>query len=298
MEPIRNSREIEPRINEPIALNTTETPATMSQEKHGWRNWVEALLFALVIAFVLRSFVVEAYRIPSSSMENTLLVGDFLLVNKFLYGAQLPFTDARLPALKAVAQGDVVVFKFPRDKETTFIKRCVAVAGQTIEIKNKVVFVDDVEQAFPIEAKFSDTFEPNGKSDRAIFPSFSTFNRDNYGKVRVPKQGDVITLDEQSFHLYKFLLEDEGHTASLMGGTVYVDGKPTATYQVKENYYFMLGDNRDNSHDSRYWGFVPESHIIGSALLIYWSWNPDVQLSNVFEKFRTVRWERIGRIIH
>jgi signal peptidase I len=298
MEPIRNSREIEPRINEPIALNTTETPATMSQEKHGWRDWVEALLFALVIAFVLRSFVVEAYRIPSSSMENTLLVGDFLLVNKFLYGAQLPFTDARLPALKAVAQGDVVVFKFPRDKETTFIKRCVAVAGQTIEIKNKVVFVDDVEQAFPIEAKFSDTFEPNGKSDRAIFPSFSTFNRDNYGKVRVPKQGDVITLDEQSFHLYKFLLEDEGHSASLMGGTVYVDGKPTATYQVKENYYFMLGDNRDNSHDSRYWGFVPESHIIGSALLIYWSWNPDVQLSNVFEKFRTVRWERIGRIIH
>jgi signal peptidase I len=298
MEPIRNSREIEPRINEPIALNTTETPATMSQEKHGWRDWVEALLFALVIAFVLRSFVVEAYRIPSSSMENTLLVGDFLLVNKFLYGAQLPFTDARLPALKAVAQGDVVVFKFPRDKETTFIKRCVAVAGQTIEIKNKVVFVDDVEQAFPIEAKFSDTFEPNGKSDRAIFPSFSTFNRDNYGKVRVPKKGDVITLDEQSFHLYKFLLEDEGHSASLMGGTVYVDGKPTATYQVKENYYFMLGDNRDNSHDSRYWGFVPESHIIGSALLIYWSWNPDVQLSNVFEKFRTVRWERIGRIIH
>ena len=298
MEPIRNSREIEPRINEPIALNTTETPATMSQEKHGWRDWVEALLFALVIAFVLRSFVVEAYRIPSSSMENTLLVGDFLLVNKFLYGAQLPFTDARLPALKAVAQGDVVVFKFPRDKETTFIKRCVAVAGQTIEIKNKVVFVDDVEQAFPIEAKFSDTFEPNGKSDRAIFPSFSTFNRDNYGKVRVPKQGDVITLDEQSFHLYKFLLEDEGHSASLMGGTVYVDGKPTATYQVKENYYFVLGDNRDNSHDSRYWGFVPESHIIGSALLIYWSWNPDVQLSNVFEKFRTVRWERIGRIIH
>ena len=298
MEPIRNSREIEPRINEPIALNTTETPATMSQEKHGWRDWVEALLFALVIAFVLRSFVVEAYRIPSSSMENTLLVGDFLLVNKFLYGAQLPFTDARLPALKAVAQGDVVVFKFPRDKETTFIKRCVAVAGQTIEIKNKVVFVDDVEQAFPIEAKFSDTFEPNGKSDCAIFPSFSTFNRDNYGKVRVPKQGDVITLDEQSFYLYKFLLEDEGHSASLMGGTVYVDGKPTATYQVKENYYFMLGDNRDNSHDSRYWGFVPESHIIGSALLIYWSWNPDVQLSNVFEKFRTVRWERIGRIIH
>jgi signal peptidase I len=298
MEPIRNSREIEPRINEPIALNTTETPATMSQEKHGWRDWVEALLFALVIAFVLRSFVVEAYRIPSSSMENTLLVGDFLLVNKFLYGAQLPFTDARLPALKAVAQGDVVVFKFPRDKETTFIKRCVAVAGQTIEIKNKVVFVDDVEQAFPIEAKFSDTFESNGKSDRAIFPSFSTFNRDNYGKVRVPKKGDVITLDEQSFHLYKFLLEDEGHSASLMGGTVYVDGKPTATYQVKENYYFMLGDNRDNSHDSRYWGFVPESHIIGSALLIYWSWNPDVQLSNVFEKFRTVRWERIGRIIH
>jgi signal peptidase I len=298
MEPNRNNREIEPISDDPVALNANETSVTVSQEKHGWRDWLEALLFAIVIAFVLRSFVVEAYRIPSSSMENTLLVGDFLLVNKFLYGAPLPFTDVRLPALKEIAPGDVVVFKFPRDRDITFIKRCVAVAGQTIEIKNKVVFVDDAEQALPLEAKFTDAIEPNGKGDRAIFPSFSTFNRDNYGKVRVPKKGDVITLDEQSFHLYKFLLEDEGHTASLMGGTVYVDGKPTATYQVKENYYFMLGDNRDHSHDSRYWGFVPESHIIGSALMIYWSWNPDVHLSNLFEKFRTIRWERIGRIIH
>ncbi len=298
MEPNRNNREIEPISDDPVALNANETLVTVSQEKHGWRDWLEALLFAIVIAFVLRSFVVEAYRIPSSSMENTLLVGDFLLVNKFLYGAPLPFSDQRLPALKDVEPGDVVVFKFPRDRDITFIKRCVAVGGQTIEIKNKVVFVDDAEQAFPNDAKIGDELEPSGKEEHAIFPSFSTFNRDNYGKVRVPKKGDTLALDEQSFYLYKFLLEDEGHTASLMGGTVYVDGKPMATYQVNQNYYFMLGDNRDNSHDSRYWGFVPESHIIGSALMIYWSWNPNTHVSNFFEKFRSVRWERIGRIIH
>ncbi len=296
MEPNRNNREIEPTSDAPAALNANEPSVTMSQEKHGWRDWLEILLFAIVIALVLRGFVMEAYCISSSSMENTLLVGDFVLVNKFIYGVQIPFTDARLPALKAIAPGDVVLFKFPRDKNLTFIKRCVAVAGQTVEVKNKVVFVNGLEQALPPEAKFTDTLEPMGKHDDAIFPSFSTFNRDHYGKVRVPRKGDILRLDEQSFYLYKFLLEDEGHTASLMGGTVYVDGKPTATYEVRQNYYFMLGDNRDNSHDSRYWGFVPESHIIGSALMIYWSWNPDAP--TFFEKWQTVRWERIGRIVH
>ncbi len=277
---------------EPLNNNTTQ----VEPDARWWRDWLEAILFAIIIAFVLRTFVVEAYRISSSSMENTLLVGDCLLVNKFLYGAPLPFSDVRLPALKPVEPGDVVVFKFPRDEETTFIKRCAAAPGQTIEIRNKVVFVDDVEQAFPKEAKLGINIEPVGQVDRSVFPLFSTFNRDNYGKVRIPKKGDILKLDEQSFYLYKHVLEYESHTVALMGGKVYVDGKPTDTYQVKQNYYFMLGDNRDNSHDSRYWGFVPESYIIGSALLIYWSWNPDVHLS--FETWRTVRWERIGRIVH
>ncbi len=285
-----NDEYAQERLNDDVARAEPNT--------HWWRDWVEAILFATLIAFVLRTFVVEAYRIPSASMENTLLVGDFLLVNKFLYGAPIPFSDHRLPALKAVEAGDVVVFKFPRDKETNFIKRCVATPGQTIEIKNKVVYVDEVEQPLPAEAKLGSDLEPSGKTDRAIFPFYSTFNRDNYGKVRVPKKGDTLTLNEQSFYLYKSLLEYESHSVALMGGTVYVDGKPTTTYQVEQNYYFMLGDNRDNSHDSRYWGFVPESHIIGAALMIYWSWNPDVPLSNIFEKIQTIRWERIGRIIH
>lgn len=298
MESVRNNFEVTFMNDEHAQARPNDDAARAEPNTHWWRDWVEAILFAGLIAFMLRAFVVEAYRIPSASMENTLLVGDYLLVNKFLYGVPIPFSDQRLPALKAIAQGDVVVFKFPRDKDINFIKRCVATSGQTIEIRNKVVYVDDVEQALPPDAKFSDDFEPSGKADRAIFPFFSSFNRDNYGKVRVPKKGDTLTLDEQSFYLYKSLLEYESHSAALMGGTVYVDGKPTATYQVEQNYYFMLGDNRDNSHDSRYWGFVPESHIIGAALMIYWSWNPDVHLSSLFEKIRTVRWDRIGRIIH
>lgn len=278
--------------NEPVREETEKPELPL----HWWRDWLEVILFASLITVLLRSFVVEAYRIPSSSMENTLLAGDFLLVNKFLYGAPIPFTNHRLPALKAVTAGDVVVFKFPLDKDLTFIKRCVATPGQTIEIRNKVVFVDGIEQPLPKEAKLSPDIQPLGQSDRAIFPFFSSFNRDNYGKVRVPKKGDTLTLNAQSFYLYKSLLEYESHTASLMGETVYVDGKPTTTYCVTQNYYFMLGDNRDNSHDSRYWGFVPESHIVGSALLIYWSWNSDA--SGLFEKLRSIRWERIGRIIH
>ncbi|MCS6989625.1 MAG: signal peptidase I [Chloroherpetonaceae bacterium] len=279
-------------------MSDEQTPPRSDEEPASslrWRDWLEATLFAIVIAFVLRAFVAEAYRIPSASMENTLLVGDYLLVNKFLYGAKIPFTDWRLPALKEVAQGDVIAFKFPQDEEMIFIKRCVAVAGQTIEIKNKIVFVDGVEQPLPPEAKIGAEIEPAGKVDKAIFPLYMNFNRDNYGKIRVPKKGDTLALDERSFHLCKFVLEREGRSASLMGGVAYVDGKPATRYVVQQNYYFALGDNRDASHDSRYWGFVPESNIIGSALLIYWSWNPDAP--TFLEKLRSIRWERIGRII-
>jgi signal peptidase I len=231
-------------------------------------------------------------------MEGTLLVGDFLLVNKFIYGATLPFVNWKLPAAKAVEAGDVVVFKFPRDKDVNYIKRCAAVSGQTIEIKNKIVFVDGVEVVLPEHGKVGVEIEPTGKRDNAIFPREMNFNRDNYGAIRVPKAGDKISLNDTTFHLYKFLLEYEGRTASLMGGQVYLDGKPISEYIVQQNYFFMLGDNRDNSLDSRYWGFLPESNIVGLAIVVYWSWSPELPVANIVEKMRSIRWERIGRIIH
>lgn len=283
-------------MNEALTSTTDEQPPTT--QRGWWRDWAEAILFAGIMAFALRACVVEAYRIPTSSMEETLLIGDFLLVNKFVYGAQLPFIDLKLPSFKEVQPGDVVVFKFPRDKEVNYIKRCVAIAGQTLEIKNKIVFVDGLAQNPPQTGKIGRETEPIGKRDEAMFPRQLNFNRDNFGAIRVPKANDKITLDETTFHLYKFLLEYEGHTASLMGGTVYLDGVPTSEYQVRQNYFFMLGDNRDNSLDSRYWGFLPESNIVGLALIVYWSWNPELPVSNLFEKIRSIRWERIGHIIH
>lgn len=292
MEPIGHDRELNAMSDAREPIRSDDEP---SRSMRG-RDWLEAILLAVVVAFVLRAFVVEAYRIPSASMENTLLIGDYLLVNKFVYGAKIPFTNWRLPALKAIQPGDVIVFAFPRDESITFIKRCAAVAGQTIEIRDKVVFVDDVAQPLPPEAKAGAALESASAIDKAAFPLYAGFNRDHYDKVRVPKKGDTLALDERSFYLCKSVLESEGHSASLMGGAVYLDGKPCATYVVQQNYYFALGDNRDASHDSRYWGFVPESNIIGSALLIYWSWNPDAP--NLLEKFRSMRWERIGKIIH
>ncbi|MCS7013132.1 MAG: signal peptidase I [Chloroherpetonaceae bacterium] len=268
-------------------------------KKSKTREWIEALIFAGVAAFLLRSFVIEAYRIPTGSMEKTLLAGDFLLVNKFIYGAIVPFTNYRLPGFKQVEQGDVVVFKYPRDKDVNYIKRCVAVAGQTIEIKNRQVFVDGKEFPLPPEGQFlSPQPLPPGQAEINIFPLYSSFNKDNFGPLHIPKKGDKITLMPETFYTYKFLLEYEGHTTAMMGRQVYVDGKPTNEYVVQQNYYFMMGDNRDNSLDSRYWGFVPESHIVGSALIIYWSWDPELSLFRVFDKLASIRWSRIGRLVH
>jgi signal peptidase I len=266
-------------------------------KKNIWREWSEVMAFGVLAALLLRVFVLGAYRIPTSSMENTLLVGDFLFVNKFLYGAKIPFTNWRLPAVKSVESGDVVVFLNPREKETNYIKRCIATSGATIEIREKRVFVDNIELKLPLEGKITADVSPAGQSEHGIFPRYSNFNKDFYGPITVPKKGDVITLNDKTFYLYKFLLEYEGVTPTVMGEQVFLDGIPTGTYTVTENYYFMMGDNRDNSYDSRSWGFLPESNIIGSAMIIYWSWNPDIEITSISEKFSTVRWERVGNLI-
>lgn len=261
------------------------------------REWFDAIVFAFVAALILRTFVIEAFRIPTGSMENTLLVGDFLLVNKFVYGAPVPFTDVKLPALKKPEQGDIVVFKYPRDKEVAYIKRCIAAAGSTLEIKARKVYVDGEEFALPPEGQFIGTEASAGSSESNIFPTGALFNKDNYGPLRVPKAGDVIVLTPETINTYKYLLEYEGHTPSVMDGKVLVDNLPQPTYRVGQDYYFMMGDNRDNSLDSRYWGFVPEANVVGSALIIYWSWDPEISFLDPFAKIGSVRWGRLGNII-
>ncbi len=274
------------------AIQTTKPP-THSKT----REWAEALFIAVIAAFILRSFIVEAYRIPTGSMENTLLVGDFLLVNKFIYGAAIPFTDVRVSGMKDVEQGDIVVFKFPPDKEINYIKRCVATAGSTIEIRDKVILVDGAPYPLPLNARVNADTVASGRAEMNIFPKYTSFNKDNYGPLYVPKKGDVLKLSAENFYTYKAIIEYDGHTTALMGNQVYIDSKPASDYTVTQNYYFMMGDNRDNSLDSRYWGFVPESNIVGSALMIYWSWDTEIPLSQITEKLGSVRWGRIGTII-
>ena len=210
------------------------------------REYAEVLLLAFLLTVFIRSFVVQAFRIPSGSMENTLLVGDFLFVNKFLYGARVPYTDIQLPAIRAPHRGDIMVFKFPEDQTKDFIKRLIGQPGDTLEIRDKHVWINGRPLDEPYVRFMNERIRPRSWEEPNIQPAHAG-NKDNFGPVVVPP----------------------GH-------------------------YFMMGDNRDNSADSRYWGFLDGKLIKGRAILIYWSWNPDQKLAGFFP---TPRLNRIGRII-
>jgi signal peptidase I len=186
-----------------------------SKSRSVLREYVEAALWALAITLFLRAFVIQAFRIPSASMQDTLLIGDFLFVNKFEYGPKIPFTHVRLPGLREPKRGDVIVFQFPQDPGKDFIKRCVATGGQTLEIEDKQVAIDGVPLREPYAIHTDPTVRPSGYD-----------NRDNFGPYTVPR-GEL----------------------------------------------FMMGDNRDNSHDSRFWGALPMDLVKGRAMFLYWSWD-------------------------
>lgn len=277
------------------------------------REYAEILVVTILIALFLKTFIVEAYRIPTGSMEDTLLVGDFLLVNKFIYGAttprSIPFTDVSLPFLRipgfdSPGRGDIVVFEFPGKEEETarreilnYVKRCVALPGDTVTIVNKILLVNGREVPRP---PFSRVDRSRIRSrefrNQRIFPPGARFNEDNYGPVVVPAKGDVLSLDPATVGEWRPVIEMEGHTVAFADSTVLVDSVPSEQYVVKRDYYFMLGDNRDNSLDSRFWGFVPDDLIIGKAMMVYWSWDesPEEKASG----FSSIRWSRLGLIIH
>lgn len=299
-------------------FTATETSSNQKAEKHALRirDYAQILIVTVLVALFLKTFVIAAYRIPSASMENTLRPGDFLLVNKFIYGAQtprfLPFTQIeiprlRLPAFRPPLRSDLVVFELPpyaRDwyndpARDTFVKRCIAVPGDTLSIVNRRVFVNDEELALP---QFGRTTKrklyPRDYSDSRIFPKGSPFNEDNYGPLAVPKRGDQLKLDAENFMRVKDVVEHEGHTIRLDGmGNVFIDGVHRTLYEVERNYFFMMGDNRDNSLDSRFWGFVPEEMIVGKVMVIYWSWDEDNISEDFLSRLIHVRWARIGTIV-
>lgn len=208
----------------------------MTKKKPAWREVLEAIVLAFVLAMIIRSSVIEAYKIPSGSMLDTLLVGDRLLANKFAYGVKLPFTDYVLVDTSDPQVGDVMVFAYPPDQSKNFIKRVVGVPGDVIEVRNKQLYRNGQAVQESYIKHIDPTYDPR---------------RDNYGPVTVPADS-----------------------------------------------YFMMGDNRDNSEDSRYWGFLPRNLIKGKAWRIYWSSGNktgDAGASG-FEDVG-IRWSRIGRSI-
>lgn len=395
------------------------------EEKRHWlKEWGEAAVFAVVAATLIRTFFFEAFVIPSSSMEGTLRVGDYLFVSKMSYGAKvpsipltfpfthntLPFTEAtpsyvdwvqlpemRFPGWSKVERGDIVVFNFPEgdtvyvgdrnssyygtirrwsrqfnvpeadlrkllvpdsiivhpvDKEDNYVKRCVAVAGETLEIKDRVLYIDGAAQTPPKEVQFAWKFTSNyipdpdsirfdRRSDVAMFnaaveryqnefymigitdpiqPVFDDtvykvavtaplssladlqrivgkievlnyppgpveandvfphdpvnypWNRDNFGPLLIPKEGMSIDLNVKNLSLYERAIRVyEGNTLEVKNGTIYINGQPATSYTFRQNYYWMMGDNRHNSLDSRYWGFVPQDHIVGKPVFVWMS---------------------------
>jgi len=231
--------------------------------KSKFREYTEAIIIAVLLALLIRAFVVQAFKIPSGSMKETLLVGDHILVNKFIYGTKIPFTDNRILIFRPPRREDVVVFSFPKNKEKEectsffknisfrmgnavsslnpvylfkddcrdFIKRIIGVGGDKIEIKSKTVYVNDVPLTEPYTVHKDITFEDS--------------QRDNFGPFTVPR-----------------------------------------------NSFFVMGDNRDQSYDSRFWGVVDMSEIKGKAFILYWSWNTN---GGFFSK---VRWNRLGKLIN
>lgn len=340
----------------PPADGEAKTSRKQAKKRKGpVREWVDSIVWALVVMFVVRTFLVDNFRIPTPSMEKTLLVGDFLFVSKNHYGIRLPMSVSvpftkiyvpglnlpyvRFPGFSEVQRGEAVVFNWPGmpsepitlpvDKRDHYIKRCIAVAGDSVAVVRGEAVVNGQKQPWGPEFQrmylvFHDStaiapsadaltqagasevrpggagapFDainatasvaaaigqmpgvarvepyvspPGGPGSEQIFPQGFGYTVHDYGPVWVPKKGATVTFTPQNApYLVPTIARFEGHTAEYgPGGTVVIDGQPATTYTFTQDYYFMMGDNRDNSLDSRFWGFVPMNHVVGKAVRIY-----------------------------
>ncbi len=276
-------------------------------------SWVKTFAGAIVIVMIINGLAIASFVVPTGSMENTVMTGDFLFVNRLIYAPStpqvIPFFNIPLPYLSFPGyskpkRGDVIVFIFPGNRDQVkatefqyYLKRCVAVAGDTLQIIDKQLYVNGEPVPLPEKAKIDNSIYTPQVDQFRTFPEGRNYTKDNYGPIRIPKKGDVIHLTQENYKEWRIFIMREGKDIFNDGKQIYIDNKPVTTYTVERDYVFGLGDNRDNSTDSRYFGFIPVNNVIGSPLIVYWSWNTDLPITNIFQKLASVRLERIGTII-
>lgn len=353
---------------------------------------ISSLLFAIIVATLVHTYVVQPYTIPTSSLEKSLLIGDFLFVSKVNYGPRVPMTTValpmvhdsipfvkqrsylkwpqlpyyRLPSFEKIKRTDIVVFNWPVDtvhyfyepkgrpgvikpidKKSNYVKRCVGIPGDSLSVIDGYVFINGKKLVLPERAKpqYSYSVALDGKTpidfesllrelditdgagfksekrdtlyfralteasaerlrntpgitavkreidrrdDNAIFPHINKGSQDNMGPIYIPEAGKTVALNNVSLPYYKEIITNyEGNTLQIDGSHYLINGKPATTYTFKQNYYWMMGDNRHNSEDSRYWGYVPESHIVGKPVFIWLSWDTNGKGIN------KIRWSRV-----
>lgn len=277
-------------------------------------NLFKELLLVSACVLVINSFVMAAFEVPTPSMENTVKAGDRMFVNKFIYGGSTPYTvpftsiripHFRLPGLRDIQRGDVIVFDFPggrdqiqKPEQVWYLKRCIALPGDTIRINRRIVYVNGQKIDIPPHGKFIyPDPAPVDYVSSNIFPRGSGFNKDNYGPLVVPGKGMRLSLAAEDFRSWEVFIRREGHNVSLTGDTILIDGRIADHYIVERDYIFAMGDNRDNSIDSRFWGFVPVEDVIGTPIIVFMSWDPQIPLYHPIDKLCSIRLKRIGTVI-
>lgn len=301
-----------------FGIKSEEDLKRIKTPKEKAKEFIESLLFAGIAAFFIITFIIQNTRIPTGSMEDTILVGDFVLVNKFIYGSEspkyIPFTQIeiphfRLPALRKPHRKDIVVFEFPgmkdqlyaTDRGVNYVKRCIGLPGDTVQVINKVVYVNHKQFWIPPHIKYIAGYtKPNDLINPDIFPTGMPWNEDNYGPLIVPKKGDTIQLNMNNVAQWAITIDREygKRVVDVNNGIVTIEGKPVTSYTFKKNYYFMMGDNRDDSLDSRFWGFVPDSNIEGEAFITLFSWDRDIPFTDFFRLLGSIRPDRILLLLH